>query len=340
MNTQDRLLDAHVAFVVRELTGESFGALVGSEVDWALARAEHLTLDDVIGRDAVTAVAVKYATRVTLAGAIPDVVGEIAARFRAHPANERSLGELVSRARAEEFARTVAALPAARRRLAALVAESPVVQAWLADYLRSVALWPVAANRRLAGKVPGVNRALALGERVGGRVAGGVLSEADLRSRELAESAAANLLQQWSTGLAEGVSDDDVAEALLAVWDRTAQRPLRELLEATETGDDVGLADLVVLVFETWIELRDGDYVPALIRMGVDFFFDTYGTTTLRELLEEFGLERADLVEEALRFGPAALTALAAAGDLEAFVRRQLARFYHSPEAQDALSGP
>ena len=151
--TQQRLLDAHVAFVVRELTGETFGALVRTEIDWALDRAEHLTLDEVVERSAVAAVAVKYATRVNLAGAIPELVGEITARLRAHPANAMRLDEIVPRARAEEFATKIAELQPLRRRIATVVAESPVVQSWLADYLRTIALWPVAANRRLAGRV-------------------------------------------------------------------------------------------------------------------------------------------------------------------------------------------
>lgn len=334
MRTQDRLLDAHVSFVVRELTGESFATLVRGEIDWVLDRAEGIALDDVVDRAAVTAVALKYATRVDLAGAIPDLVGDIAQRFRAHPANERRLSEVLPRARAEAIAVKIAELQPLRRRIAALVAESPVVQTWLAGYLRSIALWPVATNRRLAGRVPGVNRALALGERVGGRVAASALTEADLRSRELAESAAATLLAQWGSGLADGISDDEFAEALLTVWDRVAERPVRELLDA---GDDADLIDLVVLVFETWLELRDGDYVPALIRMGVDYVFDTYGSFPLRELLTEFGVSRDDLVEEALRFGPRALSALAANGDLEVLVRRQLARFYDSADAHAAL---
>ena len=336
MGTRDRLLDAHVAFVVRELTGESFAALVRTEVDWVLDRSEGIALNDVVDRETVTAVAVKYATRVTLAGAIPDVAGEIAARFRAHPANERRLGQIVPRAQAEALAHKLAELQPVRRRLATLVAGSPVAQTWLAGYLRSIALWPVTTNRRIAGRVPGVNRAFALGERVGGRLVGGAVTEADLRTRELADSAAAALLQQWGHGLADGVSDDEFAEALLTVWDQAAQRPVRELLDAVEDAD---LIDLVVLAFETWLELRDGDYVPALIRMGVDHFFDTYGSYPLSELLGEFGLERGDLVEEALRFGPTTITTLAASGDLEAFVRRQLARFYDSADAQAALDG-
>ena len=334
MRTQQRLLDAHVAFVVRELTDDSFAGLVRTEIDWVLDRAEHVVLGDVVDRAAVTAVAVKYATRTTLAGAIPDIVGEIAARLRMHPANEMRLDEIVPRARAEAFAAKIAELRPLRRRIAGLVAESPVVQSWLAGYLRSIALWPVAANRRMAGRVPGVNRALALGERVGERLAGGALTEADLRSRELAETAAATLLQQWGAGLADGVTDAEFAEALLTVWDQVAARPVRDLLAA----DDTDLIDLVVLAFETWLELRDGAYVPALIEMGVDYFFDTYRDYPLNELLDEFGIARNDLVEEALRFGPRALSALAASGDLEAFVRRQLARFYDSAEAQAALA--
>ena len=68
------------------------------------------------------------------------------------------------------------------------------------------------------------------------------------------------------------------------------------------------------------------------------YVFDTYGSFPLQDLLAEFGLSRDDLAEEAVRFGPPALAALTETGELSAFVRRQLARFYDSPEAQAALS--
>ncbi|MGE4428545.1 MAG: hypothetical protein AB7G37_18990, partial [Solirubrobacteraceae bacterium] len=54
------LLDAQVAFLARDLTDARFVALAGEEIDHALAVATRLTLDDVVDRTAVQAVARKY----------------------------------------------------------------------------------------------------------------------------------------------------------------------------------------------------------------------------------------------------------------------------------------
>src|ERR1700761_2626273 len=68
-----RLLEAHVAFHVRELRGPAFAVLVEREIAAALADAGRLTLEQVVTRDRVKAVAGKYVARFDLPGAIPDV---------------------------------------------------------------------------------------------------------------------------------------------------------------------------------------------------------------------------------------------------------------------------
>lgn len=325
-----RLLDAHVRHVVDELRGGRFGALVEQEVDYALDRAAELTLGAVVSRDAVTAVAVKYVARFDLPGAIPEIVGEVGTRLRAHPANAAALGDVVARRHVAALAERVAAIRGIREWLAAQLAENPAVQAWLADYLHSLTTGAVETNLRLAKKVPGVSLGLSLGN----RIAGGAAREAELRSREVAERAAGALLNRWRTGLT-AMSDDDIAEALMSAWDDAADRPVRDLLDVV---DDDDLIDLLTIGYDGWLDTREHAYLVSLIETAVDYIFDTYGDTPLDELLAEFGIHRDDLVEEAMRFAPRAIDALDDAGLLDDVVRRQLARFYDSPAARAILA--
>jgi hypothetical protein len=312
------------------LRGEGFAVLVATEVDHALDRARLLTLDQVIDRAEVKAVAAKYVAGFTLPGAIPEIAGEIATRLRSHPANDAALGTVLPRRHVTEIVEKIAELRPVRELIAARLAASPSIQAWLAGFLRSLATDAVASNRRLVTRVPGVSSALSAGE----RLAAPALREADQLSREVTERAAVTLLRRWRDRVADSLRDDDVAAAILEVWDGVADRPVRDLLDELDDGD---LVDLLVVGYDTWLEIRTSDYLRALIDTGVDYFFDTYGGFALTDLLAEFGLGREDLIEEALRFAPRVIDALDEAGLLADLVRRQLSGFYASPEARAIL---
>ncbi len=111
---------------------------------------------------------------------------------------------------------------------------------------------------------------------------------------------------------------------------------MAELLAAL---DDDDLIDFASIVYDGWLDVRDHAYLLTLVETGVRYFFDTYGELTLAALLEEFGLSRDDLVEEALRFAPRAVDALAESGLLAEMLRRQFGRFYASPAAREILAG-
>lgn len=325
-----RLLDAHVAFHVAELNSERFGELVGQELDHALARAAELTLNEVVRREDVTAVAAKYVAQFNLPAAIPEIVGDLAGRIRDHEKNDVVLGDIVARAHASAMVSKIATMRPVREWMAVQITESAAVQAWLAGYLRSLTTSAVEANVRMAKKVPGVSLGLSLGN----RIAGGAVREADLRTREMTEQAAIGILARSRENILSNTRDEDVEAALIELWDSASARTIGELLQAV---DDDDLIDIASILYDGWLDVRDHDYLLAVIETGIDHFFDLYGDTPLDQLLAEFGLGRDDLVQEALRFAPPVIEELTRTGVLDDLIRRQLGRFYTSPEARAIL---
>lgn len=334
----DRLLEAHVAYQVSQLRGENFAAAIATEVDHALRDSRLLTLDRVMHRDQVKAVAVKYVATFRLPGAIPEIAGEIATRLRTHPANEVALRDVISRQRVEDLVVVVAEMRALRTQVLRGLADSYAVQAGLTGLVQGIAAGAVGSGRRFVGRVPLVGAGFTVAEKVGGRVAAGIPSAIpegiDQRGREIAERTA-RLLIGYLGDNATAVDDAELREAVLEVWDTISARPLNELMSLVSDED---LIDLFVGVYAAWLDVRDSAYITALVETGVDIFFDTYGAFTLDRLLEEFGLGREDLIEEALRFAPSVIEALAEEGLLEGLVRRRLEGFYASPEALDLLA--
>lgn len=326
-----RLLDAHTRFQVQQLRSGGFASLVAEEVDHALIAAEQFRLEQVVSRTDVVDVAVKYVAQFRLPGAIPELAGDIAMRVRTHRANDTALGEVVGRQHVDAVVGKIIEMQDVRARIADRLAENPSIQLWVTDLLHSLATGAVASNRRLAERIPGVASALSIGD----RIAGGAVREADKIGRAAAERAARGILNRWRDAMAQP-ADDELVDTVMDVWDDAAARSVGELLDTVEDDD---LIDLLAIGYEFWLDLRESPYLHAVIATGVDYFFDTYGGFTLAELLDEFGLGRDDLIEEAMRFAPRAIAALDEAGVLEALVRRRLAAFYDSAEARALLGG-
>ncbi|MCL2541686.1 MAG: hypothetical protein FWE71_04395 [Nocardioidaceae bacterium] len=325
----DRLLEAHVAHEVAALR-ERPAQLAVAELDRLLGLAGGVRLDDVLGRDQVKGVALKYVASHRLPGAIPEVAGEIARRVRSHPANDIPLGELVERRQVEELVTVVSELRTLRNRLLSGLVSSPGLHAGVGGLVHGVATGGVRQGLRIARRVPGLGTGIGLGE----RAAGGLVEGLDRRSRELAEHGAGVLLGYLGDRALPDVSDEELRAAVLEVWDAVSTRPVRELTDAVS---DEQVIDMCGAVYSLWLDLRTSPYISALVEAGVDHFFDTYGQTPLGDLLAEFGIQRSDLAEEAERFVPSVVAGLDRAGLLEELVRPRLADFYASDAARELL---
>jgi len=318
-----RLLEAQIVFLQSQLGPDRFAGLVETEVDHALSAAGELVLDRLVSRDQIKATARKYATTMQIHGSIPELAGEIAARLYAHPAqDENRIGEVLAAEHIEALAAKLFELPLLRERLP----ESPLVLSVVSWWLYQIGLDVVEHNRELAVRVPGVSSLLAAGGQVADTVAPGTRLDLDLRLRELAEHGARFLLHRASAS--SGSRDESpLYDAVIDLWRERAEDSMSSLRQHLSQED---LEDLLVIGYEFWLAFRGTAYLHALLDEGVDFFFDKYGSFTLRALLEEFGIAREDLVEDALRFAPPVIEVLSENGMIGAFLRRRLEPFFLS----------
>jgi hypothetical protein len=326
-----RLLEAQIEFVLAQLGPDHFAGLVEVEVDNALSAAGELVLDRLVSRDQIKSTARKYATAMSIPGSIPELAGEIAARVYGHRAqDENRIGEVIGTEQIEALAAKLLELPLVSERLP----ESPLAISAVSWWLHRIALDVAMHNRELAERVPGLSSLLAAGGQIAGTVAPGARAELDLRLRELAERGARLLLRRASAPGRSG-HEQPMYGAVLDLWYERVDEPMSSLREYLSQDD---LEDLLVLGYEFWLAFRGTAYLHALLDEGVDFFFDKYGEFTLRELLEEFGISREDMVDEALRFAPPAIEVLSDNGMLAAFLRRRLEPFFLSDEVLTLLA--
>lgn len=316
----EELLDALTEFVSDKLSGDTLAKLVHVEVGHALAAAEQLTLGEVVTPQQVSGAAIKYALEWRIEGAIPELAGDIAGRIHERLLHDNDARDVA--VAAEKFL----AMPAFHR-IIDLVYHSPAVRGSVAWFLYRAAVESINRNRDLMASTPGLGMLVRLTGALGNRVAPAAPAHVDRAVRGAVERIVAGVLDAADT--------PDLAIPRPAAGASTA-----ELLEA-HIGSSLTaqeLEDLLVLGFEIWNDMRGTRALRAAVEEGVAVFFQKYSHYTLADLLDELGVSREDMIEEALRFAPRVLGLVQENGMLESFVRRQFRDFVESERVRRLLS--
>lgn len=315
-----RALDAHVAWWMERSQGDVLDRWLEDTVDNALVDAEAFVLEDVVACEQVKTTALRYAAELPLTGGIPDLIADVAHALRDHP-------EL-------EHARLDAFLPteAVRTLIAKGIELRPLTERLLRE------LRHTAAVQQFVGELVYQGLHNALVHQGGWRRWGHLLPEAVV-DRLLSESAerSAQLLTRSTETVLAAVDDDALQDAVELFWNSLAELPLAPLREGLADDD---IDDLTALAYAFWQELRQSTLYRGLIERAVEAVFARYGQMSLRALLDDLGIDRAMMLDEARRYAPGALAAMRERGVLEALIRRQLAPFYASEAFEQAVQAP
>lgn len=328
----EELLDALTVHIMDQLSGDAFVKWIHVEVGNALEAARRITLSDVVTPQQVSGAAIKYALEWRIEGSIPELAGEIAARIHARTVDDHDDElDLVSEQSFADIADKFMANPAFQR-VVDLLYHSPIVRTSVAWFLYQMAVDSLARNRAAAETLPGVGMLLRMTGAVSARVAPGAGHKLDDLFREVTERLVGGVISHVDTPDITAAREPILAAAVEMF---EAHAPELGPVGAAISPDDI--EDFLVLGFEFWREFRGTRSIRTAIEEGVAVFFEKYGEHSLADLLDEIGVTREDMIEEALRFAPRVISVVQENGMLEAFVRRQFKDFTESPRVRALL---
>ena len=327
-----KLLDAHVAFVIEQVTGDSFSDLVEEHVDAALEDVSKLKLKDVVSAKQVKQTARFYAAEMDIAPGIPELVGDISRRVYNHPGHDRTrLEDLLSDKEFREFARKIAEMKELRERIIREAISNPMYADMIGDVLYH-GIKNYLANNPLTKNIPGAQSLMKIGK--------GLM---DKTTPNLEEGLKKYVNQNTASSLRESehflhkhLNDDAIYDSAVDIWTKIKHQKVNEFKQYIAEDD---VEDAFVIGFDYWRSLREKDYYTGFIDAGVDFFFEKYGSSTLTELLDEVGVSRDMIVRDVMHYVPGVLKALQKKKLLDGVVRRGLEPFYASETAAGILEG-
>lgn len=332
----EALLNAQIAYMIRRLTGDEYEAWVRAELSAELGNARLLTLNEVMQPDLIRQVVYQFALELDLGGGVLELVAAVARALHGHPVHRQTaLGDILSDAAFEEFLDKVLELRDLREHLVEELISNPLY-AELATSLLTQGVRGYLDHAVATTRVPGARSLVRLGR--------GALQSLPGDFEEALESRLHDYLRRAMQGLLAGsgqtlleLADTRLRDSILDIWDNLKGRPIADGLHQLTALD---LEEFFVMGYEYWRELRETEFVRAIIDAGIDTFFDNYGQSTLFDLLGEVGIDEDIMIQQAMRFGPPVIRVLHERGMLEALFRRQLEGFYGSPEVAAILEAP
>jgi hypothetical protein len=328
------LLDAHVDYVVEELSGAGLTALIDEEVDAALLMAEKLTIGAVVSRKQIKDTARVFAAKVEFGPGLPELVGDIARKLFDEAVHDKtSIEALLTDAHFEEFVDQALELKALREQIIRTLVTSPLYTDLAADLLYGGITGYLAQNN-VAKNIPGAASMFKLGRAALSVAKPTLESSLEEGLRKYIAKAVAASQQRSASFLIDHADAETLKELALDGWEQIKHQPLGSVREHIDAR---AVEELFVTGFEAWRHLRQQHWYTAMIDAGVDGFFDKYEDTTLAALLEDLGISRRHMVDEARRYAPSVIKALKKKKLLEPIVRRRLAGFYGSPALQAVL---
>lgn len=333
----ERLLDAHVAFVLDRLSPGALAESVPERIEGLLAEIGDLPLRELVRMRDVQAVAVKYASEVRYGGAIPVLVGEIARRLYEHPLHDETrLGDLMPEGQFEAFLDLLLEPSPLRDAAVSRLVANPLYAELLSELIVGALRDYLATSSRIAERVPGARSALRLGRRMVEKARPDLGGELEQGLRQFARRTVDDRLKATERFVRSALESGRLRALAMQWWDGARDMTIGELQRLVGPLD---IEEGFVTGYEYWLRLRRTRYYRELIRAGVAAFFEVWGQRTVREALEDLGIDADMIAEDVLRFAPPLFRRLDKAGVLERLVRRELAPFYESGAVRAILDG-
>lgn len=332
-----RLLDAHVDYILGRLSGEPLQQLIATEVEQLFAEAEKVTLQDAVTRDMIKATAKGYAVDLELSGAIPELVGDIARTLYAHPIHATTtLNDLLPDGLFEEFLDKILDMHELHRWIVHEAVANPLYSTLASDLLLDGIRGYLHHSGERVRRIPGLRQASQLMGNTLLRNALPMLEEnLEENLSKYVQKSLQGLLSRSEDFLLDLFDEEKVRAIAVEAWDIVKGWRIADLKEGVSSLD---IEEFFVIGYEAWRALRTTPFYSALIDSGIDSFFDKYGDSTLREVLDEMGITPEIALRDANRFAPPVLAMLKRKKLLEPYIRRHLAGFYESSAVATILA--
>lgn len=324
-----RLLDAQVAFHLDQWSGERLTDTLRAFAEDLLDALSLTPIADLVDSATLRPLLERVLTEVPGSPGVAALVELATAVCYEGPSEPFPAGAAVDSQAVEALVTRLLDVAPGFEQVANRLAENPLVGVVASRFMGRVVGEVLQANQAAASRVPGLGALVSLGTSTASRLKGAADRQLEPFLGDAMGKGGAYAVRRLNRVVFDTLRDPTTRDALIAAWGQLADGSVGGLAKYAGADEVLGVVtaghDLAVGTLQT-------EYAAALAEALLDRVVDWFGGYSTVELLETFGLGRADLVDGLVRSAPRALETLRESGELERLLRAQLEPFYTSPE--------
>ncbi|TCB69876.1 hypothetical protein E0H88_10100 [Acinetobacter sp. ANC 4216] len=306
-------------FIKKQLLAEQHNPYIEKFVHHIYTSSDQILLKQIIQLEALQDVVQKYAFELNLGAEILEFIGVVSQRIHHFAINSHTqINELLSDESFELWMYKILELDQLRHYIHDNLQHNPQV--------KHVSLQ--LANQILESNTPWLDHLRKLNTHqhgLGSKILGFIQDQQQHIELKLEQQLAQALVKQLGHIIL--LPNEEIADIALHLWEDVKKRSLKETYSQFQAID---FEDFFILVYETWRQLRQSEYLQQVVLDVVAGFYNYFTNYNLQELLQSVGLNEADLHQEARRFLPYTLQVLEQQGLLDGIIEELISPFYSS----------
>ena len=306
-------------FIKKQLLAEQHNPYIEKFVHHLYISSDQIALKQIIQLESLQEVVQKYAFELNLGAEILEFIGVVSQRIHQLAMNSQTqINALLSDETFELWMYKILELDQLRHYIHDNLQHNPQVE--------HVSLQ--LANQILESNTPWLDHLRKLNthqQGLGSQILSFIQDQQQAIELKLEQQLAHALVKQLANLFL--LPNEELADISLHLWEDIKQRTLRETFSQFQPID---FEEFFILVYETWRQLRQTEYLQQVVLDVVAGFYDYFANYSLQELLQSVGLDEEDLHQEAHRFMPYSLQALEQQGLLDGIIQALISPFYAS----------
>ena len=320
------LMLGQVEFIKKQLLEHKNSPYLKQFIHQIFNQANQIQLNEIILLEQLNEVVKKYAFDLNLGAELLEFIGFDEQKIhQLIIANHSTINSLISDQTFETWLYKILELEQARTYLEQNITQNPKAQ------LISLHL----ANQILETNTPWLDHLRKLNIKqhgISAKLISFVQEQQQTVELKLEKQLAQVILKQLSYIIT--LPSEELAEISLDIWSEVKTKTFKDSFSQIQSID---LEDFFILVYETWKELCETPQMQSIILSVVSSFYDYFGEFSLQALLLAVGIDESDLYEEADRFIPSTMQALADKNLLDPMILSLVEPYFSQPQTQQLI---
>lgn len=334
MPNLDDMLEAHVQFELKQWRGRSLHRTLTDEADSAYDWLADVPIGDLVGAAEIDEMLLDFFCDGPMDGILRTVAVDVAHTIhRVALADETRLDGLISQQQFDALASATLQLEGVRGEVIDQVTTSDVYSRLIAHVLYQGIKNYLQTENLIAKRVPGASKLMRLSQQAVNSAAPKLEQSID---RQLTAFVGANIQDtiRESRRYLNSALDEEVLGAVVdEVWSSNKAVTVAQLAALVPAESVTALVDSVATIA---VSIRSTPTFRSFLTIVVAELLTEYGDSTVRSVLDDFGLDRAATRRFVASAGTPVMKRAYSDGYLEQRIRARLAPFYSSYGLQKA----